>query len=93
MHLAGLANRRGLRRCADLVRRWIPLARIERGCGDLLRTRFRFAVTRVGGCAVDVDNEHDFEVARERFTEWRQAQRERALALCGARARIADSAP
>src|SRR5262245_247106 len=83
MHLAGLANRHGLGRVADLVRRWIPMARIERGCSDLLGTRFRFAVTRVGGCAVDVDNEHDFEVARDRYAEWTKAQRERALALCG----------
>jgi hypothetical protein len=83
MHLAGLANRHGLSAIADLVRRWIPIARIERGCGDLLGTRFRFAVTRVGGCAVDVDNEHDFEVARDRYAEWKKAQRERALAVCG----------
>ena len=80
MHLAGAANRRGWRAAADLVRRWIPMARIERGCGHLLRTRFRFAVTEIGGCAVDVDNEHDFEVARERFAEWTKAQHERALA-------------
>jgi hypothetical protein len=94
MHLAGFANRHGLRRVADLVRRWIPIARIERGCGDLLRTRFRFVVTRVGGCAVDVDNEHDFEVARDRFAEWKKAQRERALEVCGPpAARIGGEAP
>jgi len=93
MHLAGLANRHGFRRLADVVRRWIPIARIERGCGDLLRTRFRFAVTRIGGCAVDVDNEHDFEIARERYAEWKQAQLERALALCGPRARIGSGEP
>jgi len=40
-------------------------------------------VTRVGGCAVDVDNEHDFEVARDRYAEWTKAQHERALAVCG----------
>src|SRR5262245_33899475 len=36
MHVAGFANRHGFRRAADLVRRCIPMARIERGCGDLL---------------------------------------------------------
>jgi hypothetical protein len=81
MHLAGLANRHGLRRVADLVRSWIPMARIEQGVSRLLRTRFRLVVTEIGGCAVDVDNEHDFEVARERYAEWTKAQRERALAL------------
>jgi hypothetical protein len=80
MHLAGAANRRGWRGAADLLRRAIPMARIERGCGQLLRTHLRFAVTEIGGCAVDVDNEHDFEVARERFAEWTKAQRERAQA-------------
>jgi GTP:adenosylcobinamide-phosphate guanylyltransferase len=88
MHLAGLANRHGLRRLADFVRRFIPIARIERGCGDLLGTRFRFAVTEIGGCGVDIDNEHDFEVARERYSEWKKAQSERAQALWGPRARI-----
>ena len=89
MHLAGFANRHGLRRVADLVRRFIPIARIERGCSQLLRTRFRFAVTEIGGCGVDIDNEHDFEVARERYAEWKKAQGERAQALCGSSARIA----
>jgi hypothetical protein len=93
MHLAGFLNRFGFRRCADAVRCWIPLRRIERGCGHLLRTRFRFAITRVGGCAVDIDNEYDFEVARERYAEWKQAQSERALALCGSGARIGSGEP
>jgi hypothetical protein len=82
MHAAGLANRHGLRRTADLVRRWIPTPRIEQGVSRLLGARFHLVVTEVGGCAVDVDNEHDFEVARERYAEWTKAQRERALALC-----------
>jgi len=93
MHLAGFANRHGFRRCADVVRRWIPLARIERGCGHLLRTRFRFAITRIGGCAVDIDNEHDFEVARERFSEWKRVQDERARALFASAGRIEASRP
>jgi hypothetical protein len=66
---------------ADALRRLVPLARVARGCGDILRTRFGFVVTAVGGCAVDVDNEHDYEVARERYAEWRSAQGERARAL------------
>jgi hypothetical protein len=85
MHLAGFADRHGLGPVADLVRRFIPIARMERACGELLRTRFRFVVTEIGGCAVDVDNEHDFEVARERYAEWTKAQRERAQALRGPR--------
>jgi hypothetical protein len=93
MHLAGVANRHGFRRIADIVRRWIPIARVERGCGDLLRTRFRFAVTEIGGCGVDIDNEHDFEVARERFAEWKRAQRERVLALGVPEVRAGSGSP
>ena len=60
MHLTGLADRRGWPRLADFLRRGIRLARVERGCSDLLRTGFRFVVTDVGGCAIDIDNEHDW---------------------------------
>jgi hypothetical protein len=81
MHLAGFADRRGLGGLADLLRRLVPLGRVARGCGDLLRTRFALVVTEVGGCAVDVDNEHDFEVARERYEEWTRMQHARAGAL------------
>ena len=83
MHLAGVADWRGLRRLADAIRRWIPMRRIERGCSELLQTRFRFVVTDVGGCALDIDNEHDFEVSRERYAEWRASQDARAERLYG----------
>jgi hypothetical protein len=83
MHLAGLADRHGLRGLADFVRRFIPMARVERGCSDLLRTRFRMVVTEVGGCAVDIDTDHDYQVSRRRFAEWREAQARRAERLLG----------
>jgi hypothetical protein len=72
MHLAGFLDRRGIRRIADRVRRWIPLARIELGCSTLLRGDFQFVVTEGGGCAVDIDNEHDYDVAAARYEEWRK---------------------
>jgi hypothetical protein len=83
MHVAGLADRRGLRRVADAIRRWIPMPRIERGCSDLLGTDFRFVVTEVGGCALDIDNEHDLDVSETCFERWRAAQAERAERLHG----------
>jgi hypothetical protein len=70
MHLAGVLDRRGLRRLADAVRSTIAISRVERACGALLRASFRFTVTGIGGCALDVDNEHDLDVARQRFGEW-----------------------
>lgn len=83
MHLAGVADRRGWRRCADLLRDRIPMARIERGCSALLRTRFRFIVTEGGGCAVDIDNESDFDAARDQFDAWRDRQLARVEARYG----------
>jgi hypothetical protein len=84
MHLAGLADRRGLRRSADLLRRLIPTARIERGVSSLLRASFRLIVTEGGGCAVDIDTEADFDAAKLRFESWWKAQRERAAQVYGA---------
>jgi hypothetical protein len=56
------------------VRRWIPIARVERCCSDLLRTEFRLVVTEIGGCAIDVDTECEYDVASQRYREWREAQ-------------------
>ncbi len=74
MHVAGFLDRRGRAWVADHVRRWIPLARIERGCSSLLRGDFQFVITEGGGCAVDIDNEHDYDVAALRYEEWRKEQ-------------------
>jgi len=84
MHLAGISDRMGLGRLADRIRSWIPIARIERGVSSLLQASFRFVVTDVGGAAVDIDNEHDIDVARRRYGEWVKAQTERAEQMYGA---------
>ena len=83
MHLAGVLDRSGMRRFADVVRRWIDLPRVERACGALLRASFRFVATDVGGCALDVDNEHDLDVARLRFADWERELLRIAEALHG----------
>lgn len=83
MQLASVADRNGWHRIADVVRRWIPIARIEWGVSLLLRSSFRLVVTEGGGCGVDVDNEHDLAVARGRYARWRAEQRERVEKLYG----------
>ena len=83
MHLAGLLDRRGRRWLADRVRRWIPMQRIESGISVLLRGSFRFVVTEGGGCAVDIDNEHDYDIAEQRYEEWRKEQLARVEQLYG----------
>ena len=83
MHLAGVADRKGLRRVADFLRNRIPMPRIERGCSALLRTQFRFIVTEGGGCSVDIDNESDLDAARARFEQWSAQQTARVEARYG----------
>ena len=67
------------RRLADCA---APLASRSRASSAvsaiLLRASFRFVVTEAGGAAIDIDNEHDFDVAKLRYAEWCKPQRERA---------------
>ena len=74
MHLAGLADRWGLRTLANWLRLAVTLDRAEKALSRLLDTRFRFITTQLGGCAIDVDTEHEYDVVRERFSEWRAQQ-------------------
>lgn len=83
MHLAGIADRRGWRRLADWLRDRIPLARVEKGVSGLLRTRFRFVVTEGGGCAVDLDNEADYDAAAACYARWLARQRARVERIYG----------
>jgi hypothetical protein len=83
MHMAGVFDRRGWRRLADRLRRRLDLDRVGGFCGALLKTHFRFVVTEGGGCAVDIDNDSDFDIARERFAEWSKTQEARALRIYG----------
>ena len=93
MHLAGALDRRRVRWLADRVRRWIPLARIERGISGLLRGDFRFVITEGGGCAVDIDNEHDYQIASLRYDDWRKDQLARVEQLYGPLLLSAPCAP
>ena len=83
LQLASFMSRLGLRRVADVVRRFVPIVRVEQACSSLLRARFRCIVTEVGGCAVDIDNEADLDAAVAHYREWRTAQEERARRLYG----------
>ena len=74
MHIAGVLDRRGHARTADLMRRWLPIRTIERGVGALLRTRFAIAVTALGGAALDVDNDADLQVLDKNLDRWKALQ-------------------
>ena len=83
IHLAGLADRWGWKRLADMIRAWVPIRGIEEAVGALLRADFRFVVTDVGGCALDIDNREDFDTAKLRFDDWKNQQRNRAAEMYG----------
>jgi GTP:adenosylcobinamide-phosphate guanylyltransferase len=83
IHLAGVADRHGFQRIADFFRRFVSLEKVERVLSTLLRTDYRFVVTEVGGCAVDVDRECEYDVVQQRFDDWSAAQAERAERLYG----------
>jgi GTP:adenosylcobinamide-phosphate guanylyltransferase len=74
IHLAGWADRSGRAALADRLRRRVPLATVERGIGELLRTRFRVALTGHGGAALDIDNDADLEVAEKMIFRWKEMQ-------------------
>jgi hypothetical protein len=84
LQLAGIANRLGWLRLSDAIRARLPFAKVERLMSRLMATDFRFQSTEVGGCAVDVDNEEDYDTTRARFHEWYPAQLARGEALYGA---------
>jgi hypothetical protein len=65
------------------MRRFIPIARVEQALSTLLRASLRFVVTDVGGCAVDIDNEHDYDAAVARYEVWRATQERRGAELYG----------
>jgi hypothetical protein len=65
------------------VRGFTPIRRIERGCSSLLGGSFQFIPTAAGGCAVDIDNDHDYDVVLARYAEWSKAQRDRTERLLG----------
>jgi GTP:adenosylcobinamide-phosphate guanylyltransferase len=83
IHLAGVMNRRGHVRLANFLRRFVPIAAVERAIGSLLDTRYHFVVTEAGGCAIDIDREDEYETAKARYSEWHTQQTKRAQELYG----------
>lgn len=83
MHLGGLADRKGWNRLARIIRYGVTLRVNEWWISKLLDCRFRFIVSDVGGCAIDVDTEEEYERVQCNFEKWTKLERERAAALLG----------
>jgi hypothetical protein len=84
LQIAGIANRAGWQRISDAIRVRLPFAKVERLMSRLMDTDFRFVSTDVGGCAIDIDNEEDYDATRARFEEWHADQLARGESLYGA---------
>jgi hypothetical protein len=91
IHLGGLADRWRLRGLADWLRRVNSIARTEDAISRILKTEFRLVLTYVGGCAIDVDTEEEYDAVKARFQEWSEAQQARALELHGSRALASEA--
>jgi GTP:adenosylcobinamide-phosphate guanylyltransferase len=83
MHLAGVADRYGFGRLARLLARRVSLEVNRVTISRLLDTRFAFAITEGGGCALDVDTEQEYDAICARYDEWLRSQRERVAKLYG----------
>jgi len=66
MHLSGWLDRHGWRRLADAFR-VVTLGMNEDAVGAMMQTRFRFAVTAVGGCGIDIDTEAEYPAVARHF--------------------------
>jgi hypothetical protein len=84
LQIAGIANRAGWQGLSDAIRARLPFAKVERLMSRLMDTDFRFVSTEVGGCAIDIDNEEDYDATRARFEEWHADQLARGESLYGA---------
>jgi hypothetical protein len=83
MHFGGLADRWGWKRVAHWISRGISLRRNEWGISKLLDCRFRFVVSEVGGCAIDVDTEEEYDQVQANFEVWTKQENARASAMLG----------
>jgi len=84
IHLAGLADRWGMRWLADLLRSLVSLKRVERTLSKLMRADLRFVITEAGGCGIDIDKEAEYDALKARYEDWDKEQRSRAERLYGA---------
>lgn len=83
MHLGGLADRKGWKGLARIIRRGVTLKINEWGVGKLLDCRFRFVVSEIGGSAIDVDTEEEYETIQRNFAAWSILERDRVTAVLG----------
>lgn len=83
MHLAGVADRYGWRSLARVLSRLVTLDINRVTIAKILDTRFAFAITEGGGCALDVDTEEEYDAICARYEDWRRDQQDRVAKIYG----------
>lgn len=71
LEIALLLEYLGFSELAKITKNIVPQSKMRLHAARLLKTRIDIVQTTVGGCALDVDNETDFETIRQRYREWK----------------------
>jgi hypothetical protein len=77
LHLCRLLDRRTWRPLAKVqrfLRRFLVKAEMQADLSRVIMTRFGSALTTLGGAALDVDNERDFQIIKNRYRDWMEHQ-------------------
>lgn len=64
----------------DLVRSRTHIESVLACISKLMKTRVGYACTTLGGAALDVDKEYEYEAIKTRFAEWMEFQQKKARA-------------
>ncbi|HZR47878.1 MAG TPA: nucleotidyltransferase family protein [Candidatus Manganitrophaceae bacterium] len=62
----------GLPSIASFFRKRLPAEAVEKEASTFLQTRFKAVETRIGGAALDVDDEKAYRAISHRFREWKR---------------------
>ena len=77
LHVSRMLDRRGGRfskMMQTFFRRLLSKEEMQGDLSRMLKSRFGTAVTTFGGAALDVDNEQDFQVIKQRYKDWMDHQ-------------------
>ena len=92
--ISGWLDRHKMRWLADSVRRVVTIGRVERSIARLMKADVRLIVPEIGGCAVDVDTEQEYDVIRKNYDRLygevkRRAKEQTAIAATAAQGDLA----
>lgn len=78
VHVAAYFHRRGSYGISNWIRKFITMEQCANAMGLGIQSSLRYVVTELGGCAIDIDTEHDYLAVRARYDEWIEVQETRA---------------